>query len=294
MPQRSPTLVLLLSSLMVLNLLLGCAGSSYSKGEAAMAPAPPPAGAPPGDMMAEEDAADLDEGSDAGSLTMRSQAARATLLPPRTSMFGALAEDGQGTEAQEQQGQGEQKAEGQKAEQRAPLLIYQATLTMSVFETKQRIDEVEAIAKKKGGYLLTRTDQMITIRVPAETFTETLEEVAKTGDELHREVSARDVTEQYNDLAIRLRNAEAMRERLVALLAKATTVKDALAVEEQLERVALDIEQIKGKLKRLGELIAFSTITVRYEARPVDKVDSKVNLPFPWLQDLGLVRLLDL
>jgi hypothetical protein len=175
---------------------------------------------------------------------------------------------------------------------RAPLLIYQATLTMGVFETKKRIDEVEEIAKKKGGYLLTRSDQSITIRVPAATFSATLDEVTKTGDELHREVSARDVSDQYNDLTIRLGNAEAMRQRLVELLTKAQTVKEALAVEGELERIALQIEQIKGKLKRLDELIAFSTITVLFEARPIDKVESKVNLPFPWLQDLGLVRLL--
>jgi hypothetical protein len=38
----------------------------------------------------------------------------------------------------------------------------------------------------------------------------------------------------------------------------------------------------------------FSTITLRFEARPVDRIQSKVRLPFPWLDQLGLSNLLRL
>ena len=47
-------------------------------------------------------------------------------------------------------------------------------------------------------------------------------------------------------------------------------------------------------LKRLRELVAYSTITVRFDAKPTDKIDSKVELPFSWLRDLGLNSLLNL
>lgn len=272
----------------LVSMLMGCATTASEAGKAAAAPAP---GA--SYEYSEQASTEQDMDSD-GTLDAEDAPFALRSRAPRVNVLGAPPPPAEPTAGEGEAASNEQPSEQVASEQRAPLLIYQATLTMSVFETKKHIDEVEAIAKKKGGYLLTRSDQTITIRVPAEKFTETLEEVAKSGDELHREVSARDVTDQYNDLAIRLKNAEAMRERLVALLARATSVKDALAVEEQLERIALDIEQIKGKLKRLRELIAFSTITVRFEARPVDQVESTVHLPFPWLSDLGLVRLLDL
>jgi hypothetical protein len=177
---------------------------------------------------------------------------------------------------------------------RKPLLIYTATLTLAVFETDESIETVEKLAIESGGYLVKRTKEFITVRVPAEKFREMLKQFAQTGDELARDVTAQDVTEQYQDLAIRMRNAEALRNRLEKLLADAKNVKEALAVENQLQRVTAEIELYKGKLKRLRELITFSTITVRYEARPVDQVESEFRLPFPWLDRLGLPHLLDM
>jgi hypothetical protein len=125
-------------------------------------------------------------------------------------------------------------------------------------------------------------------------FQGTLEGVSKVGDELHREVNVRDVTEQYADLEIRLKNAEAVRQRLEALLAKAGKVEDALAVERELERITQAIEQMKGRLRLLSELVAFSTITANFQPRPRDQVGNEVRLPFPWLGELGLVPLMKL
>lgn len=175
-----------------------------------------------------------------------------------------------------------------------PLLIYKATLTMAVFETRKSMDAIEQFARKSGGYLVARDDLSITVRVPAPRFDAALNEIAKEGDELHRQVEVTDVTEQYNDLSIELKNAEAVRERLVALLERAQKVEDALAVEAELARLTDKIERIKGKLKLFNELVAFSTVTVQFQPRPVEKVNSNVALPFPWLKQLGLPELLSL
>jgi hypothetical protein len=175
----------------------------------------------------------------------------------------------------------------------APLLIYTANLVMGVFEAAEAIDQAEKLALDAGGYLVRRDDQSITVRVPAGKFQGTLEEVLKLGDVRHRDVKVQDVTEQFHDLQIRLRNAEAVLARLHALLDRAQSVKDALAVEAELARVAGQVEQLKGRLKLLRELIAFSTITVRFDAQPVEQLEPNLTLPFPWLDSLGLGNLLD-
>jgi hypothetical protein len=180
------------------------------------------------------------------------------------------------------------------SEQRAPLLIYAATVTMAVFGLDAALGAVETLAHERHGYLVKRGDATITIRVPAAAFDETLSGVSKLGDELHREVSARDVTEQYADLEIRLRNAEVVRQRLETLLAKASSVEEALTVERELARVTETIEQLKGKLKLLGELVAFSTITVNFQAPRHEHVTAQPALPFDWLGELGLSNLLAL
>ncbi len=178
--------------------------------------------------------------------------------------------------------------------ERRPLLIYTASLVMAVFETTKAIDAVEQLAKQQGGYLIRRVDSGITIRVPAAAFDASLARLKELGDELHREVTVQDVTVEFNDLTLQLRNLEVMRERFEQLLKRASSVKEALAVEKELQRVLASIEKLKGRLKLMSELIAYSTITVRFESRPVDRVRSRVELPFPWLQQLGLPELLDL
>jgi hypothetical protein len=177
---------------------------------------------------------------------------------------------------------------------REPLLIYTATMTLAVFGTREAIGKVEELARTTGGYLVSRSDTSVTIRVPTKSFHGALDGVGKVGDELHREVNVRDVTEQFADIEIRLRNAEAVRQRLEALLAKAAKIEDALAVERELERVTQVIEQLKGKLRLLSELIAYSTITVNFQARPQDQVGTETRLPFDWLGGLGLPSLMNL
>jgi chaperonin cofactor prefoldin len=176
----------------------------------------------------------------------------------------------------------------------SPLLIYRANLNMAVFETKKALDRTEQIAEDAGGYLVRRDDRSITVRVPAARFQGALASMMKLGDVLHRAVSVEDVTAQYRDLQIRLKNAEAVRDRLAALLKKAQSVKDALQVERELARVTDEIESMKGKLKLLHELVQFSTITIQFSAQSTEHVDSTVNLPFPWLRNLGLGKLLRL
>ena len=176
----------------------------------------------------------------------------------------------------------------------APLLIYRAQLQLAVFETTKAIDATEKLALDAGGYLVRRDNQSITIRVPAGKFQRILHRIGGMGDVLQRNVSAEDVTDQFYDLRIRLRNAEAMRARLEQLLAKATTVKDALDVERELARVSGEIERLKGRLKLMGELIAFSTITVQFRPHHTESIDPTIRLPFPWLGQLGLGKLLRL
>ena len=66
------------------------------------------------------------------------------------------------------------------------------------------------------------------------------------------------------------------------------------AARRELERITQSIEQMKGRMRLLSELVAFSTITVNFQARPRERVGSETRLPFPWLGELGLVPLMNL
>ncbi len=174
------------------------------------------------------------------------------------------------------------------------LIVYTATITMAVYQVQPNLVLVEQIAKESGGYLALRNDSQITIRVPRARFEWALAAIEKIGDVLHRDVSAEDVTDQYMDLEIRIRNGKAMQTRLKQLLEKAA-VKEAIEIEKELARVTQELELLEGKLKLLRDKIAYSTITVVFSPRGSNlQSASKVRLPFPWLSQLGLVNLLQL
>jgi hypothetical protein len=173
------------------------------------------------------------------------------------------------------------------------MLVYTANITMAVYQVEPRLAEVEGIARDLGGYLSARQDASVTIRVPRERFDDAVARVEKLGDVTHRDIKAQDVTDEFVDLAARLKNAYAVRDRLTELMSKAE-VKDALEIEKELARVTEEIERMEGRLKLLRDQIAFSTITATFSALAPQTVhDSSLLAPFPWLQDLGLRSLLD-
>ncbi len=174
------------------------------------------------------------------------------------------------------------------------LLVYTANVRVRVQEVPKAIDAVEKLAKERGGYLVLRQDNQITVRVPSAKFDDALDELAKLGEVVHRNVSIEDVTDLYFDLQIRMKNLEVVKKRLEELLEKAKTVEESLAVQRQIERVTIELERLRGKLKLIAELVMFSTITVVFEPKSTEQIDSKVRLPFPWMDRLGLGELLRL
>jgi hypothetical protein len=174
----------------------------------------------------------------------------------------------------------------------AAMLAYTAEMTLAVFEVAKGLTAVEGIATAFGGYLAQRSDQQITVRVPRPRFAEAMARVEKLGDVLHRDVAAEDVTDEFVDLEMRLKNARAVRDRLMALLS-AAAVKDAMEVERELAKVTEDIERMEGRLKVLRDRIGFSTIAVSFRAPNLAPVRGAPILPFGWLDTLGLASLLD-
>jgi hypothetical protein len=188
-------------------------------------------------------------------------------------------------------GDGKPTATGEARD--AQFLVYTARLTMSVYQVDQGLTTVEQAARDLGGFLASRGDREITIRVPRGRFDEALKRVEQTGEVTHRDVKAEDVTDEFTDLEVRLKNARAMRDRLDDLLKKAP-VKEALEIEKELGRVTQELERIEGRLKLLRDKLAYSTVTVSFQARGPNLEARATRLPFPWLGQLGLPSLMNL
>ena len=176
-----------------------------------------------------------------------------------------------------------------------PLLIYEAQLRMGAYEIEETQQQIVAAIKELGGFMAQQDDQSrLVLRVPAQQFYPALEKLATLGQVTQRYVRSQDVTDAFRDLEMRLRNAEAVRDRLVKLLDKAADVRQSLEVEHELDRLTERIELLKGQLESMGDRIAFSTISISFHAKQDEVINPEFQLPFEWLRDLGLQHLLSL
>lgn len=176
-----------------------------------------------------------------------------------------------------------------------PLLIYEAELHMAVYKVESVQEQAIVAVRELGGYLSEHTDRTrLVLRVPAAQFDKLVARIEALGEVSHRFVRALDVTAQFRDLEMRLRNAEAVRDRLLKLLDKAPDVPQSLKVEQELDRVSERIEQMKGQLKLLSDQLAFSTITIQFSVKRTEVIADDFELPFEWLRTLGLQHLMRL
>ena len=102
----------------------------------------------------------------------------------------------------------------------------------------------------------------ITLQVPVNDFSTVLKQAQALGKTSDLTTKATDVTGQYVDLQSRITALEDSRQQYLTILAKATTVGDVLAVQEQLDGIQSQIEQLQGQLNLLNSQTSYSTLTV--------------------------------
>jgi Domain of unknown function (DUF4349) len=113
----------------------------------------------------------------------------------------------------------------------------------------------------------------LVLRIPARNYAEAMKALAALGRVESRRENGQDVSQEYVDLRARARQLQAVESQLLELLDRADTVGAALAVQQQLSQVQLDLEQARGRLQYLDDQVAFSTISLDLHERvlPVPK-----------------------
>lgn len=170
------------------------------------------------------------------------------------------------------------------------LLAREADLTLEVARVADAVKALEAMVVAADGYVSRRDNGRVVARIPAPRFEEMMGSVRDMGRVLSESVRALDVTEQHRDLDIRLKNARTARDRLLALLEKADKVEDILKIETELARLTTDVERLGAQLEELTKRVAFSTMTVRFEATVQADPEPTRRRPsrFRWIQRVGV------
>ena len=140
--------------------------------------------------------------------------------------------------------------------------------TKDINEGKKNIDN---LLKQLNAYYetedLQNDDQRISynlrVRIPAENFERLITTLENGKDEIQsKSIQARDVTEEFVDIESRLKSKREYFNKYMSLLKRASTIKDILAIEENIRIIQEEIESREGRLKYLTDQVSFSTLNI--------------------------------
>ncbi len=154
------------------------------------------------------------------------------------------------------------------------LIVRTGAMILVVEDVEAAIDLIADIAAAHNGYVVTSNswqdrDRMIgniSIRVEVASFEQVMTELGNLAVEVRSEsTSGDDVTEEYVDLAAKLRNLEASEAQLLELMKLAGDVSEILEVQRELVNTRDQIERTQGRMQYLEESAAMSYISVDLE-----------------------------
>jgi hypothetical protein len=157
------------------------------------------------------------------------------------------------------------------------MVIENADLSIVVTDPQARMLAISAMSERLGGFVVSSNiyethlsgggkapEGSMTIRIPAEKLNEALSEIKAGIVELQSETrTGQDVTQEYTDLASRLKNLESTERQLTAIMEDANKTEDVLQVFRELTQIREQIELIKGQMQYYEQSAALSSVSIR-------------------------------
>jgi hypothetical protein len=167
-------------------------------------------------------------------------------------------------------------------------IVYVASMSLSVFNLEDAMAAAEALPDKYGGYIASMSASSIVLRIPSKNLRPIMGAVGDLGVVESRSMTAQDVTDEYYDVESRISALEKTHAQMLELLGKARNVQEALEVRRALDEISLELEVLKGRMRKLQNMISFSTLSLSLVERGPFTPTPSSNDPFPWVDGLGV------
>ena len=174
------------------------------------------------------------------------------------------------------------------------MLIYSCTMGIDVLDFDPSVENFKAMLKQYQGFVESEdfndggnmsrwydekaekwSTYRATVRVPSRVYDDFCNEVAGLGDLRSKNASVENVSQEYSDLSTTLKIYEQKENRYLELLAKAQDEANAVAIEEKLTGVQVEIAKLKTRMNQIKTDVAYSYVYVtinevkEYQAEPV-------------------------
>jgi hypothetical protein len=185
----------------------------------------------------------------------------------------STAERGYGAEKAKEAGTG-LTGKNTSASLSAEKIIYSYTTTIETTKFDETIDALNALMGAYGAFVETSyvsgsrygyngfRSASYTIRVPVSYFSSLTGRLVELGNVYDERMISENITAQYTDVQSRLDTYRTEESRLLAMLEKADTVEDMIAIESRLSDVRYQIESLTATLRNWQNAVDYSTINL--------------------------------
>lgn len=160
-------------------------------------------------------------------------------------------------------------------------IVYTASLSMQTLEYEKSVASIRRKIKEKGGFTESESEYdkdydwyssssssrstrsiSMTVRIPSESFEAFLDSLGGDGKIMSRSVEAQNISQTYANKESYKKALEKEQERLLAMMDKAETIDEMIAVESRLSEVERQLNSYKTDLSAMDKDVQFSTIFI--------------------------------
>lgn len=195
-------------------------------------------------------------------------------------------------EPQEKVAESSSSKKSKRADQ-ARRIIFEADIELIVEDFSSSEQKLRNTVKNFGGYMANVQVHRValenstrrgtwTARVPVENFEGFLKAVRELGTTATITQDAKDVTMEYVDLNSRIANKQKLEERISELLGNSRgSVQELVKIEHELSRIREEIEMMQGRLRKLKDLSAVTTVSITVVEEKPEPVVAIIAPPVP-------------
>lgn len=176
-------------------------------------------------------------------------------------------------------------------------IIKNGDMMIDVGDLKSAQEKVQNLVKANKGYVQnenysnseTQTQVSMEIRIPNQNFDNLINSFSDgIGSITQKNIRVEDVTEEYTDVSIRLKNKLTYLEKYRDLLKRSASTKDLLEIQEKIRGLEEEIESSEGRLRFIDDKVNFSTLNLTLtKEKPRNTVTSKIGFGSRFIDSLA-------
>lgn len=166
-------------------------------------------------------------------------------------------------------------------------IIKNGNMMIDVGDIKSAQEKVQNLVKSNKGYIQNEnysnnereTTVSMEIRIPNQNFDSLINSFSDgIGSITQKNIRVEDVTEEYTDVSIRLKNKLTYLEKYRDLLKRSASTKDLLEIQEKIRGLEEEIESSEGRLRYIDDQVNYSTLDLTLtKEKPRNTVTSKIG-----------------